>query len=118
MERKCLDCGERLVGRIDKKFCNDQCRNNYNNRQNSDRSNYIRKVNAILLKNRRILAELNPTDKATVHKDKLLAKGFDFKHITNVYTTQKGHIYHFCYEYGYLALEKDLYMIVIREQKG
>jgi hypothetical protein len=118
MERVCLDCGERLVGRIDKKFCNDQCRNNYNNRQNSDRSNYIRKVNAILLKNRRILAELNPTDKATVHKDKLLTKGFDFKHITSIYTTQKGHVYHFCYEYGYLPLEKDLFMIVIREQKG
>jgi predicted nucleic acid-binding Zn ribbon protein len=118
MERRCLDCGEPLVGRIDKKFCNDQCRNNYNNRQNSEKSNYVRRVNTILLKNRHILADLNPSDKTTVHKEKLLAKGFDFKHITNIYTTQKGHVYYFCYEYGYMPLEKDFYMIVIREQKA
>ena len=29
----CLACGKPLKGRIDKKFCDDYCRNNYNNQQ-------------------------------------------------------------------------------------
>lgn len=30
--RYCLFCGERIKARIDKKFCNDSCRNAYNNK--------------------------------------------------------------------------------------
>ncbi len=116
-QRRCLDCGEPIFGRLDKKFCSDQCRNNYNNRQNADVTTYVRNVNTILRKNRKILSELNPTDKVTVHKDKLVNKGFNFSYFTNLYTTQKGSTYRFVYEYGYLPLENDFYMIVIREQK-
>ena len=31
-QRECLECSTALMGRVDKKFCNDQCRNSYNNR--------------------------------------------------------------------------------------
>lgn len=54
-EKTCLACDKPLKGRLDKKFCDDYCRNNYNNRLNSDQSNYVRNVNNILRKNRRIL---------------------------------------------------------------
>jgi len=118
MERKCLDCGETIYGRVDKKFCSDQCRNNYNNRMNSDNTAMVRNVNSILRKNRRILAELLPSDKITVHKDKLVNKGFNFNYITHIYTTQKGSSYRFVYEYGYLPLENDFYMLVMRDQKN
>jgi len=118
MERKCLDCGETIYGRVDKKFCSDQCRNNFNNRMNSDNTAMVRSVNSILKKNRRILADLLPSDKITVHKDKLVNKGFNFNYITHIYTTQKGSAYRFVYEYGYLLLENDYYMLVIREQKN
>jgi hypothetical protein len=118
MERKCLDCGEIIYGRVDKKFCSDQCRNNYNNRMNTDNSVVVRNVNAILRKNRRILSELIPSEgKINLHKDKLINKGFNFNYITHLYTTQKGSTYRFVYEYGYLPLENDFYMLVIREQK-
>jgi len=118
MDKKCLDCGETITGRADKKFCSDMCRNNYNNRQNSEVTNYVRNVNAILRKNRRILAELLPADKVTLHKDKLVNKGFNFNYFTHLYTTQKGAAYRFVYEYGYLPLENDFYMLVVREQKN
>ncbi len=117
MNRKCLDCGEPIFGRVDKKFCSDLCRNNYNNRQNSELSATMREVNTILRKNRRILSELNPGDKVTLHKDKLANIGFNFTYFTNTYVTQKGHIYYFVYEYGYLPLENNFYMIVVRDQK-
>ena len=119
MERKCLDCGEIIFGRVDKKFCSDQCRNNYNNRMNSDNTVMVRNVNAILRKNRRILADLVPTEgKINVHKDKLVNKGFNFNYFTHLYVTQKGSSYRFVYEYGYLPLDNDFYMLVIREQKN
>jgi len=41
-QRNCPECGEKIIGRADKKFCSDQCRNSYNNRLNSDASNTVR----------------------------------------------------------------------------
>ncbi len=111
----CPECNEAFVGRIDKKFCSDQCRNTYNNRQNSNQNNFVRNTNNALRKNRRILMELNPNDKAKVHKSKLIEKGFDFKLFTSIYQTQKGTTYYFCYEYGYLPLENDFYFLVIKQ---
>ncbi len=117
MQKTCLDCGEPIVGRTDKKFCSDQCRNNYNNKLNSDSSATVRQVNGILKKNRRILSELVPADKVTVHKEKLSNLGFNFNYFTNLYITQKGSTYRFIYEYGYLPLDNDFYMLVLREKK-
>jgi len=116
MERKCLDCGTLILGRADKKFCSDQCRNNYNNQQNRDATNHIRNVNNILRKNRRILARLNPNGKSKVHKSKLAEKGFNFNYHTNIYATKNGNVYHFCYEQGYLSIENDFYALVLRQE--
>jgi hypothetical protein len=115
-KRKCLECKDLITGRSDKKFCSDQCRNLYNNRQNSDSINLVRNINNSLRKNRRVLQELNPTDKAKVHKDKMLEKGFNFNFITNIYTTKKGATYYFCYEYGYLQLDDGFYFLVINKR--
>ena len=45
-----MECQTPLIGRIDKKFCNDMCRNSYNNNINKDANEYVRKVNVILFK--------------------------------------------------------------------
>lgn len=117
MRKNCLDCGEPVVGRSDKKFCSDQCRNNYNNHLNSESSALVRQVNNVLKKNRRILLGLVPAEKTTVHKEKLSSLGFNFSYFTHVYTTQKGNTYRFVYEYGYLPLENDFFMLVARDKK-
>lgn len=116
MERNCLECGEKLHGRNDQKFCSDQCRNTYNNRQNKDETSYMRSVNHTLRKNRRILKELNPSGKTKITKQMLLSKGFDFKHFTHVYKNKEGKIYYFCYEYGYLPIDHD-YFALVRNKK-
>ena len=54
-ERKCLVCGEKLLGRIDQKYCSDHCRNAYNNLLNRDSKNLVRNINNKLRKNYRIL---------------------------------------------------------------
>ena len=116
-EKTCLDCGTVLHGRADKKFCNDLCRNNYNNQLNSNSYNVIRNINNILKRNRRILEELNPTGKTKTNRSKLIAKGFNFDYHTRIYQAQNGKTYHFCYEYGYLQIEGEDFLLVKRESE-
>jgi len=115
-KRKCLECKEPITGRSDKKFCSDQCRNLFNNKMNSDPTNLVRNINNTLRRNRRILEELNPKGKAKVHKDKMLERGFNFNYFTGIYKTQKGAVYYFCYEYGYLPLENNFYFLVVNNR--
>ncbi|MCO5241960.1 MAG: hypothetical protein M9904_18115 [Chitinophagaceae bacterium] len=114
----CLYCGKPVKGRIDKKFCDDWCRNAHNNKRYSQNSSFVRNVNRILRKNRQILAVLIPNGKevAKARRQKLAEKGFNFQFITHTYTTQKGVTYSFCYEYGYLSIEHDYYLLVSREK--
>ncbi len=116
MKRKCLECGDEFIGRSDKKFCSDQCRNTYNNRLNKDVNNYVRNVNYTLRKNRRILAALNPGEKTKVHKSELEKRGFNFNYFTGMYRTRQGKEYFFVYDYGYLPLDENTFMLVKRKE--
>lgn len=116
MSKGCLECGDTFKGRIDKKFCSDLCRNSFNNKIKTTTSDYTRTVNSILRKNRKILEGLIPEQTAKASKAKLLQQGFNFQYYTNIYTTQKGVNYFFCYEYGYLPLEKEYCFLVKRKE--
>jgi Uncharacterized protein containing a Zn-ribbon (DUF2116) len=112
--RTCLTCGKAVKGRSDKKFCDDYCRNIFNNQQRGNTGGYARKINDILRKNRRILEELLPVnaDTTKVSRQRLLIKGFEFKYFTNTYSNKKGTVYQFCYEYGYLPIGDDCFLLV------
>lgn len=114
-ERKCAECGAPLHGRKDKRFCSDYCRNTFNNRLNEDSTKYMRRINNILRKNRRILSEMNPHGKKTVSGITLAEEGFNFHYYTNIYETKKGGVYYFCYEQGYLKMDNDTYMLVHKQ---
>lgn len=114
MQKTCVECGEAIRGRADKKFCSDTCRNTYNNRQNKDSKKIMRNVNNKLRKNYRILESLNPRDKTKTTKEKLLSLEFDFNYITAIYTTKAGKVYYFVYDQGYLPLDNDFYALVKR----
>ena len=115
--KKCLFCEKTLNGRADKKFCNDYCRNAFNNQLKSANSPVVRNINNSLIKNRRILETmLGEKEMEKSSKEKLLQQGFNFKYITHNYTNKKGNVYSFCYEYGYLPLEHDWFLIVKRKE--
>lgn len=116
MQKQCLECGETVLGRADKKFCNDGCRNAYNNNINRDRKHCIRNINNRLKKNYRILETLNPHQKTKVSRSKLLESGFDFNYFTSIYKTKVGTVYYFVYDQGYLPLEGNYYALVKRER--
>ncbi len=114
-ERLCAECGDALHGRKDKRFCSDYCRNTFNNRLNEDATKYIRRINNILRKNRRILSQMNPDGKKTVSGITLAEEGFNFHYYTNIYETKKGGVYYFCYDQGYLKKDNDTYMLVHKQ---
>lgn len=113
--KTCPECSEKIVGREDKKFCSDGCRNAYNNKINKDTTNFMRNVNNKLRKNYRILSELNTDGKSKATKDKMINKGFDFDFFTNILHTKTGNTYYFLYDQGYRSLDNDYFMLVKKE---
>jgi hypothetical protein len=109
-DKKCLACDKPIKGRSDKKFCDDSCRNNYNNQLNSDSRPVMRNINNILRKNRRILEELltNSNKKVlVVERKKLIEKGFHFEYFTEQNKPDKKKEYYYCYDYGYRTIDND-----------
>lgn len=103
-EKKCPNCNRKVIGRSDKIFCSDYCRNAYHNiEKKSDRSKEIRNVNNKLKRNRSILEKiLKEEETKKCHKDVLVKEGFRFNYHTQMISNKKKDTYFFCYEYGYL----------------
>lgn len=114
--RTCLECGETLHGRADQKFCSDQCRNAYNNKQLGQTNNTIRRVNRILKKNQSLLSGLNKTGKVTIPRIELTRNEFNFNYFTNMFTTNHGRVYFFCYDQGYSLVDGDKVLLVKKQE--
>lgn len=111
--RRCLDCGAVLKGRSDKKFCSDQCRNNYNNTINREANSLVRNVHSLLRKNRKILCELYEGGKKKIHKDALLVSEFNTSFFTHIVQNDSNSlITRYCYEYGYREISSDYILLV------
>ena len=110
--KKCKYCNSTLQGRSDKKFCDNQCRNSFNNIKKRKNEKLITETNKTLRRNRKILKQFNPEGKTTIKKEYLEKMGFDFNYHTHIYTTTNNNMYRFCYEYGYLILDEEKVLIV------
>lgn len=116
MKNSCLECGNAFVGRSDKKFCDTDCRSSFHNKKMRSSRIYVHLVHKKLRINRCILQSQFGQKKTNVNHHDLLRKGFDFDYMTNIYDTQKGKRYIFCYDFGYLSLDNDRYAIVKKGQ--
>lgn len=114
--KTCSECGDKFTGRSDKKFCSADCRVAHNNKIRTPSSKLVRHVTHTLLRNRRILEELNPTGKTRVTLSQLQEMGFNFKYFTSLYTTREGAEYRYCFEQGYLAMDGNAYLLVVRKE--
>jgi len=111
--KKCHFCDKPVKGRADKKFCDDYCRNSFNNQSKATSNNLIRNISNALKKNRSILEGLlQDQETQKVARDKLVNLGFQFKYQTHTYLNKKGNQYFFCYDFGYLELENNMFLIV------
>lgn len=114
-KRFCPECGKEIVGRKDKQFCSDSCRNTHNNNVNKDSTNLMRNINNALRRNYKILGELNPKDTAKVQKKVLVKKNFDFEVYTSVLNAKTGNTYFFVYDNGYQFLDNDILLLIKKE---
>lgn len=90
-DRFCLDCGNTVKGRIDKKFCSDNCRCNFHNRRYRSDPTDIRAVHAILKANHRILSDCIGTHNArSVSDEELSVRGFRFAYVTQYRRDKAG----------------------------
>jgi len=99
-QRKCALCGEALLGRCDQKFCSDNCRSEYHNR-NKHPQPAVASIHRILQKNRQILADCCRLKRQLVHKEWLLSQGFCFGFCTRQQRQFWKSNRLFCYEFSY-----------------
>lgn len=110
--RACLECGEKLRGREDKKFCSQACRNAYHNKINKDSNNLMRTTNNQLRKNFRILKALHTSKTNQASRTQLLEAGFDFQLFTSIDQTESGTTLYFVYNLGYRSLDANHYLLI------
>ena len=114
-KRYCQCCAQVLYGRLDKKFCDEGCRNNFNNQQNSVQNKEIRLINRILKRNRAILLGLLALEKKPTKVDRecLLLEGFNFRYMTQHGVGSNGQSYQICYDVGLISELDRNYRIVL-----
>ncbi len=105
-KKECLTCQRTIQGRVDKKFCDDYCRSAFNNKKYLLERGFIRRVNHLLLKNRRILEHCldDVHSTATIMRKALSARGFQFDFFTHTYNTTDGKTFFCCYDHAYSEL--------------
>ena len=117
-KRYCQCCAQVLHGRMDKKFCDEGCRNNFNNQQNSVENKEIRIINRILKRNRAILLALFALEKkpTNIEKERLLLEGFNFRYMTKQGVGSDGQSYQICYDVGLISeLDRNYRIVLARD---
>lgn len=120
-DRTCPNCGDHFtIGRTDKRFCNDACRIDYNNKIKQARKaavpKFVKDIGKNLINNYRILKQLNPYGQVMkVPEGKLISLGFNFNLVTSYHTTKKGDTYRYCFDQGYLNLKDGQVLLVVQE---
>lgn len=116
MENKCKNCNKPLEGRSDKKYCDNYCKSAYQYKnEKENQSNFYLKVDKQLKQNRQILKSYNKAGKATIRAEDLLNTGFNPNFFTHYWKNQKGDLYLFVYEFGFLKRtegDKEKYVLV------
>ena len=108
----CLECRVNIIGRIDKKFCSDGCRNAYHNKIYRIENCDIKHINRILAKNHRILKELFDKNIRKCTKKMLSEQGFNFAYFTSSEQDTVSSRNYFCYNFEYFYIDKELIFIV------
>ena len=116
MKKTCLSCGQEIQGRSDKRFCSVVCKNAHNNDQRSQTKVVTAEIDALLHRNREVLALLmGDTKKTTFDRLILQRAGFKFEHLTGIYFNKEGKMYRIIYDFAWMDFS-DQSVLVVRKK--
>lgn len=104
--RSCPVCNGEIKGRSDKRYCSAACKSSFQYEKRGESEPFFFKVDRQLRLNRKILKRHNKSGYTTLRKDVLIAEGFYPKYFTHYWKNQKGQVYLFCYEFGFLEIDQ------------
>jgi hypothetical protein len=108
---QCLECGEKIrYGRVDKKFCCDDCKVKHNNRLAKKGRAYKRRVLSQLSRNHEILEEVLRAGRESVELSEIEMVGFVPSVVTSVSRGRK-YVEYACFDIRYVMTETRIYSI-------
>ncbi|MCQ2159146.1 MAG: DUF2116 family Zn-ribbon domain-containing protein [Bacteroidales bacterium] len=100
-KQTCLNCGNSLYGRSDKKFCSDECRNEYHNHHQTKKRRLRRSVIEALDRNHNCLEQLLTLGLTSVSLNELEELGFEKEVFTGIGKSVKNHSVFKCFDIEY-----------------
>ncbi|SMC87227.1 hypothetical protein [Cellulophaga tyrosinoxydans] len=117
IQQHCKHCNKELQGRTDKKYCDLHCKSAYQYQLAKEQpERFYNIVDNQLKLNRKILKEFNKGGKVTVRAERITEMGFNANFFTHFWKNQKGEVYLFVYEYGFMKLKEgahEKYVLVL-----
>lgn len=101
MIRYCLNCGRELIGRTDKKFCSNKCRNAYHNAEKNSTNSVKTRVVSAINKNYGILYNMLKSGITSAEILELEQIGFRPCFITSERQGRRTHKEYACYDIIY-----------------
>lgn len=110
-EPHCLECGEPLYGRSDKKFCNSGCRNAWHGHLRSEMR--ITRTNTLngLSRNYNVLDQLLKLHQSSCPRDRLCDLGFRPELVTHRIEKKGKHLEYRCFDIAYNLSSAKIYNI-------
>ena len=97
----CLECGEPVYGRADKKFCSNVCRNSFHSHIRSEERQKRHLTMTLLAANYGILQNLLRIKKTSCPMDSLLDMGFLPNYVTRMGEKKGRHTEYRCFDIAY-----------------
>ena len=106
----CLECGDKIrYGRIDKKFCCEECKTrHYNNLARGSRA-YRRKVMTNLTRNYQILEQLIKSGEVSAELTDLISAGFNPDAVTGFHKNRFKSDEYWCFDIKYKMTDSRIY---------
>lgn len=105
----CLECGEPIYGRADKKFCDCNCRNRWHSRLRSDQNPRLKTTLSILTRNYGILESIYDMHTASCPAEVLERMGFRQEYVTHSPIKKGKHLEYRCFDFVYNLSQTKLF---------
>jgi predicted nucleic acid-binding Zn ribbon protein len=110
-KKKCLYCGDTLLGRVDKKFCSDDCRARAGAEKRKKNLDLFKQTHKKLQKNRSIILMLKEAGWVTIPLLSLQSIGFEDKLVTQIIYMEKNNSLRFIYDTAFLHNEENITLV-------